>query len=191
MCFGMDAVLADNSSLSFEANMEETRWECRLAHAHGMFVEGELGRISGSEDGVTVEERMAALTSPEQALEFVQHTGVDFLAVCVGNVHGKYGVQGPNLDLALLRSIRERVPDDVPLVLHGASGLDSELLRQCIDAGVAKFNVNTELRQAYVDHLASFSTGDLLAALSGARAAMSDVVAQKMATFGSCDRACR
>lgn len=188
MCYGMDAVLADNSSLSFEANIEETSWECHLAHEHGMFVEGELGRISGNEDGIAVEERLAALTNPGQALEFVQRTGVDFLAVCVGNVHGKYGPGGPKIDLELLRSIRECVPDHVPLVLHGASGLDPELLQSCIAAGVAKFNVNTELRQAYVDHLSAFCTGDLLDALSGARAAMSEVVARKMAAFGSCNR---
>lgn len=145
MLWGASSVMADGSELPFEQNIKFTRQIVEIAKELGAGVEAELGRLSGKEDGIAVHQRQALLTSPEQADEFVQQTGVDALAVCIGNVHGRYR-QKPELDFARLEKIRQRV--DVPLVLHGTSGLPDELIDKAIEHGICKFNVNTELRQA-------------------------------------------
>ena len=125
------------------------------------------------------------MTIPRQAKQFVEETGVDMLAVCIGNVHGPYRLP-PRLDFARLEQIRDMV--DVPLVLHGASGLEGDLIRQAIRLGVCKFNVNTEVRQAYIDALRSTTRAhdsDLVAMMQTAIGAMREVVTQKIELFGS------
>src|SRR5262249_57055369 len=117
------------------------------AHARGVWVEAELGAISGDEDRSTGA-AAGVMTDVDQAAAFAAATGVDVLAVAVGNIHGfpAPGVE-IRLDLERLRAIAEACP--VPLVLHGASGLPPEVLREAAAAGVVKFNVNTELRRAF------------------------------------------
>src|SRR5260370_32932410 len=118
----------------------------------GATLEAELGGLAGPEDNQTVEASAAHFTDPEQARDFATATGIDALAVCIGNAHGRY-VGEPRLDFDRLSSLRRLVP--VPLVLHGASGLPHAMVQRAIDLGVRKFNVNAELRQAYLRALRS------------------------------------
>jgi tagatose 1,6-diphosphate aldolase GatY/KbaY len=116
-----------------------------LALSRGKSVEAELGRLSGSEDGMTVARRDACLTDPAQAEMFADQSGVHALAVCIGNVHGTYHAP-PQLDFKRLAAIADRVR--IPLVLHGTSGLPDGMITRAVSLGVCKFNVNTELRNA-------------------------------------------
>src|ERR1700683_887837 len=122
------------------------------AHASGALAEVELGRLTGTEDGLTVPERNAKLTDPAQAAEFIRETGADSLAVCIGNVHGHYQSE-PKLDMERLAEFCRAW--DGPRVLHGSSGLPAAMVRRAIALGVCKFNVNTELREAFLGVLSS------------------------------------
>ena len=187
---GITSVMADGSHLTYEENVVFTREMTALAHAKGAGVEAELGRISGTEDGLTVPEFEARFTNPDQAADFVVATGVDALAVCIGNVHGRYPHE-PKLDFERLQALREVV--SVPLVLHGASGLPDDIIRQAIELGITKLNVNTEVRQAFVDalqeRLSTAPKPDLVPLMEEAVAAMQRVVAAKIALFGSAGKA--
>ena len=182
---GVTSVMADGSHLDYEGNRAFTAEMAAFAHQHDITIEAELGRISGSEDGLTVEETEARYTDPAQAADFIQSTQIDALAVCIGNVHGKYS-RPPRLDFERLAKIRDNVT--VPLVLHGASGVPDDMVRQSIELGVRKFNVNTELRQAYIFSLRKglmTDAIDLLTLLRGAEDAMQAVVTEKLRLFGS------
>ncbi|XP_074305068.1 uncharacterized protein LOC141639999 [Silene latifolia] len=186
---GLDSLMVDGSHLPFDDNVLYTKYICQLAHKKNMFVEAELGRLSGTEDDLTVEEYEAKLTDFGQARDFIDKTGIDALAVCIGNVHGKYPAAGPNLRLDLLEDLRALTSEkNVSLVLHGASGLPMELVKRCIELGVRKFNVNTEVRKAYMDSLAS-PGNDLVNVMASAKEAMKAVVAEKMRLFGSAGKA--
>jgi tagatose 1,6-diphosphate aldolase GatY/KbaY len=189
---GISSIMADGSHMAYEDNLTFSRDMVALAHAHGKAVEAELGRISGTEDGLTVDEREARYTDPAQAADFVAQTGVDALAVCIGNVHGKYHTE-PQLDFARLSAIRQSV--SAPLVLHGASGLPDDMVRRSIDLGICKFNVNTEVRQAYMTslkaRLSASKSPDLLDLMADAVTAMQAVVAKKLRLFGSKGKANR
>jgi tagatose 1,6-diphosphate aldolase GatY/KbaY len=182
--------MADGSHLPYEENIAFSREMAGLAHQRGGIVEAELGRLTGTEDDLTVPEYESKLTDPEQAAEFIVETGVDALAVCIGNVHGRY--QGePQLDFDRLAAIQQAV--SVPLVMHGASGLPEAMVRRSIELGITKFNVNTELRQAFLsvlrERLTSPETPDLLDLMVGAVTAMQTVVAEKLRLFGSVGQA--
>lgn len=144
--FGYTSVMVDGSNLSFEDNVTLTREAARAARRAGAWIEAELGGLGGDEDrsgqGGTGE-----ITDPESAARFVEETGVDALAVAVGNVHG-FTQHKVELDLEQLAKIRKLV--SIPLVLHGASGLPEHQLEDAIALGVAKINVNTELRRAFI-----------------------------------------
>jgi tagatose 1,6-diphosphate aldolase GatY/KbaY len=187
---GVPSIMADGSHLPYGENVAFTSEMTALAHAQGASVEAELGRLSGTEDGLTVAEYQAHLTDPAQAADFVARAGVDALAVCIGNVHGRYPGE-PQLDFTRLAAIQRAVP--VPLVLHGASGLPDTMVREAIRHGVAKINVNTELREAYVAALrARLSAGapaDVTDLMGAAVAAMQALVAAKLELFGSAGRA--
>jgi tagatose 1,6-diphosphate aldolase GatY/KbaY len=155
------AVLADGSRLPLDENIALVRRAVDSAPA-GVGVEAELGHIEGGED-VAAAVAAGALTDPDQAAELARATGADCLAVSIGNVHGTYAAY-PELDWARLRRIRTRV-DDLPLSLHGASGLEAEDLRRAIELGICKVNVNTELRRRYLAEL----NGRLPDALPGLR----------------------
>lgn len=187
---GVGAVMADGSSLPYEQNVEFVRQAVELAATHGAGVEAELGTIEGNED---VAEAVAAgaLTEPDQALDFTRRTGAACLAVSIGNVHGVYR-NPPELDWPRLADIHARV--ETPLSLHGASGVPEELTRRSIELGIAKINVNTELRGAYLaatqDILPSVLAGNRLAELHRAQAAaVADVVRAKLAAFDSASTA--
>lgn len=149
---GFSSVMADGSELSFEDNAAFTKNIVAAVNSRPgtATVEAELGKLSGSEDGISVSHREASMTSPDEAAMFVEKTGIDALAVCIGNIHGNYPSE-PELDFDRLRAIAKKVT--IPLVLHGTSGLPDEMVLQSIQLGVCKFNVNTELRHAYLDTL--------------------------------------
>ncbi|KAM7479632.1 hypothetical protein LguiA_027845 [Lonicera macranthoides] len=188
---GFDSVMVDGSHLPFRDNILYTKTISLLAHSKDMLVEAELGRLSGTEDDLTVEDYEARLTDVNQAHEFIDGTGIDALAVCIGNVHGKYPATGPNLRLDLLKDLYDlSSKKGVYLVLHGASGLSKELIKECIERGVTKFNVNTEVRKAYMESLSSSQKKDLVQVMASAKEAMKSVVAEKMHLFGSAGKAC-
>jgi len=141
---GYTSVMIDGSALSFEQNVAVTCEAVRVAGGRAP-VEGELGRIGGKEDDLVAE---GANTDPAQAAEFVKRTSVDSLAVGIGTAHGFYA-KTPVLDKERLSEIRAVVK--VPLVLHGASGLTDEDVRDCIARGICKVNFATELRVAYTE----------------------------------------
>jgi len=183
---GFTSVMIDGSALPFEENVALTAKVVEVAHAVGVSVEGELGRIGGTEDDVSVSDREATLTDPEEARRFVELTGVDSLAVAIGTAHGFYRGK-PQLDFARLREIRDAV--DVPLVLHGASGVPDEDVRRAISLGIAKINIDTELRHAFVSALRARleelpTEIDPRKLLAPAREAMKEKVREKIRTFG-------
>jgi tagatose 1,6-diphosphate aldolase GatY/KbaY len=155
-CFawGFSSALADGSRLPFGENIAFTRQAVAIASSYGGMIEAELGYLAGTEDGVTVEEVEASLTDPTQAQEFVAETGAALLAVSIGNVHG-YVPNPPPLDFERLAQIAAEV--DVPLVLHGASGISKEDIQHAIRLGIAKLNVNTEVRAAFLKAMTSWA----------------------------------
>ncbi|KAF8723676.1 hypothetical protein HU200_021638 [Digitaria exilis] len=186
---GFDSVMVDGSHLTLRENILYTKSISSLAHAKGLLVEAELGRLSGSEDGLTVEEYEARFTDVAQAEGFIEETSIDALAVCIGNVHGKYPPSGPNLRFDLLKDLRAlTLKKGVSLVLHGASGLPHERVQECINLGVRKFNVNTEVRNSYLESLKK-PEKDLIQVMASAKEAMKAVVAEKLHLFGSAGKA--
>lgn len=146
---GYTSVMFDGSHLPFDENVALTREAVTLAHRYGAWCEGELGAIAGDED-VSVHAVSGAFTDPTEAKRFVDETGVDCLAVAVGNVHGLSDTPA-TLDFEQLQAIHEACQH--PLVLHGASGFDDDTLRRAIGLGVVKVNVNTETRRGIFDGL--------------------------------------
>ncbi|KAF3646089.1 putative aldose 1-epimerase-like [Capsicum annuum] len=189
---GFDSLMVDGSHLPFKDNVTYTKYISSLAHSKKMLVEAELGRLSGTEDDLTVEDYEAKLTDINQAQEFIDSTAIDALAVCIGNVHGKYPPSGPNLRLDLLKDLCGLCSKKgVHVVLHGASGLSKEIIEECIKLGVRKFNVNTEVRKAYMDALnSSPNKKDLIHVMASAKESMKAVIAEKMRLFGSAGKAC-
>jgi tagatose 1,6-diphosphate aldolase GatY/KbaY len=186
---GVSSVMADGSHLDYADNVAFTRDMTVIAHAQNAAVEAELGRISGTEDGLTVAEFEARMTDPDQAADFVTQTGIDALAVCIGNVHGTYPGE-PRLDFDRLSAIRDQV--SVPLVLHGTSGLPDAMILRAVEIGVCKFNVNTEIRTAYLNAVKvrlDAPEADLLDVMTSAINAMRTVIADKLSLFGSVGKA--
>ena len=149
---GYTSVMIDGSHHVFEENIEITKEVVRACHAAGIPVEAELGKVGGKEDDLDGGNGNG-YTVPSEAAEFVERTGVNSLAVAIGTAHGVYkGV--PKLDLDRLAEIRKVV--DIPLVLHGASGLSEEAVVESIKRGICKVNFATELRIAYTDGVKEF-----------------------------------
>jgi len=146
---GYSSVMIDGSMLSLEENIAVSRSVVEKAASAGIPVEAELGKVGGKEDDLDGGD--GGYTSPDTALEFVLGTGVDSLAVAIGTAHGVYKTT-PVLDVGRLKRIKSTLANagaDIPLVLHGASGLSKEAVRECIKEGICKVNFATELRMAY------------------------------------------
>lgn len=139
---GYSSVMFDGSSLPFKENIEKTKLVVEYAHARGVSVEGELGTIGGTEEGVSVSEEDKEYTRPNDAVTFVRETGVDVLAVGIGTNHGQFKSK-TNVKIPLLKEIHQVV--DVPLVIHGGTGVKEEDYPDLINNGIRKFNVGTEL----------------------------------------------
>jgi fructose-bisphosphate aldolase class II len=210
---GFTSVMIDGSHLKFEDNIALTKRVVDIAHPKGVSVEAELGRLAGVEES-TIEEKDAILTDPNVAAEFVEKTEVDALAVAIGTSHGAYKFKTePKLDFGRLELIKEKV--DIPLVLHGASsvpswiiekaakygaqlegakGIPEDHIRKAITMGIAKINIDTDLRLAFTatvrEVLAkSPKEFDPRKILGPAKEAMKEVVKAKMRLFGSSGKA--
>lgn len=166
---GFTSVMIDGSKHPFEENISLTKQVVEYAHAHGVVVEAELGKLAGVEDNIKVDARSATFTDPDEAVEFVERTGVDSLAIAIGTSHGAYKFKGePYLDYERLKKIHSLLPD-TPLVLHGASsvlkefvdrcnkfggqipgaqGVPEEMIRKSTKYGICKVNIDTDLRLA-------------------------------------------
>lgn len=140
---GTKSVMIDGSHLTFEENIALTKKIVDKANVYDATVEAELGRLVGQEDDMIVESEDAVYTDPDAAREFVERTGVDSLAVAIGTGHGVYETK-PNIDFKRLEKIVSLV--DIPIVLHGASGVSEEDIQKCIALGCAKINIATELK---------------------------------------------
>jgi fructose-bisphosphate aldolase class II/tagatose 1,6-diphosphate aldolase GatY/KbaY len=180
---GYSSVMFDGSHLPFEENVARTLAVVTEAHAAGVWVEAELGAIGGGEDASS-DAVADELTAPAGAEAFAARTRVDALAVAIGSVHGMTA-HPVHLDLVRLAEIAARVP--IPLVLHGASGLDEDELRQAVHGGMAKVNFNAELRRSYLDALRQGleGTGDDLVVLQRqAIAALAATAEEKIRLVG-------
>ncbi len=143
---GYTSVMIDGSGESFEDNIAVTKRVVEVAKAKGIPVEAELGKVGGKEDDLEAE--ADTNTDPQEAKEFAERTGVDSLAIAIGTAHGFYAGT-PVLDKERVSDIRALI--DTPLVLHGASGLSEEDVKECVARGMCKVNFATELRVAYTD----------------------------------------
>lgn len=152
---GFSSIMYDGSKHPYEENVRLTAEAVKLGHAAGISVEGELGRLVGTEDQISVSEREASMTDPDQAMDFIERTGIDALAVSIGNAHGWYKGK-PQLDFKRLEAIQKKVGDKVLLVLHGASGIPDEDIRTAASFGITKINIDTETRDAFKRGVAQF-----------------------------------
>ncbi len=191
---GFNLIHFDGSSLSYEENMKTTKMIVSQAHQKDVLVEGEIDKILGSsaphqEDGESVQ-ASGNYTDPEKAADFVAQTGIDILAVFIGNLHGTYS-QPPRLDLERLKMIAEKIP--CFLSLHGGSGLEKEDIKKAIEIGkIVKINVNTELRIAYKETLENVLKGSeevaIYKIMPPVIAAIQKVVEEKIQLFGSLNK---
>lgn len=143
---GFSSVMIDGSKHPLEGNIALTAKVVEAAAPVGVSVEGELGKIGGTEDDISVDEKDALFTNPEEASLFVEKTGVDALAIAIGTAHGPYKGE-PKLDFDRLEEIKKRVA--IPLVLHGASGVSDDSICRAIEIGICKINIDTDIRQAF------------------------------------------
>lgn len=203
---GFTSVMIDGSKHPFEENIALTKQVVEYAHAHGVVVEAELGRLAGIEDAVNVSAKDAIFTDPDQAVEFVERTGVDSLAIAIGTSHGAYKFKGtPYLDFERLEKISKLLPN-FPLVLHGAStvlpefvkkcneyggnipgaqGVPEDMLRKAGTMGVCKINIDTDLRLAMTASVREYiaknpAEFDPRKYLGPARDAIKDMVSHKI-----------
>ncbi len=188
---GFTSVMIDGSKHSLEENIDLTNRVLSVARAVGVSVEAELGKIGGTEDDITVSEREALFTDPMEAKRFVDAAGVDSLAVAIGTAHGRYkGI--PKLDFERLRQIRGTV--NIPIVLHGSSGVPDDAVREAVSLGVRKVNIDTNIREAFVNAARKVISDkpneiDPRNVLGPAREAAVQIIRDKIRVFGSSGRA--
>ena len=211
---GFTSVMIDMSHSDEDVNVAETRRVVEAAHAVGVTVEAEIGRLGGIEEHVNVSAEDATLTHPDEAERFMAESGADYLAVAIGTSHGAFKGKGrPFIDHARIRAIAELVKQ--PLVMHGASGVPAALVarfratggvmadasgiheddvRQAVTEGIAKINTDTDLRLAFTTRVrevlgAKAEEFDPRKILGPAREEMKAVVAERMRVFGSAGKA--
>lgn len=183
---GVRSVMIDGSHFPYEENIAIVKQVVEYAHRYDVSVEAELGRLGGVEDDLIVNDKDALYTNPKQALDFIEKTGIDCLAIAIGTAHGLYKSE-PKLDFDRLSEIRSMV--DIPLVLHGASGVPEKDVRECIKRGICKVNVATELKIAFSDALKQYfiehpDANDPRHYMKPAKAAMKDIVKKIITTCG-------
>lgn len=179
---GCKSVMIDASKHPFVENVKIVKDIVDFAHNYGATVEAELGKLGGIEDDIIVNEKDLFLTDPSEAAKFVKLTGVDSLAIAIGTAHGLYKSE-PKLDFDRLEKIRDVV--DVPLVLHGASGVPFEAVQNAIDKGICKVNIATELKIPFSTSIKEYfnehpDASDPRQYLVPAKKAMYDVVVKKI-----------
>ncbi len=191
---GFTSVMFDGSSLPIEENIAKTTELVKVCKEKGLSIEAEVGGIGGEEDGVI---SMGECADPAQC-KMIADLGVTMLAAGIGNIHGKYPEGWPGLRFDVLENIKAAIGDDMPLVLHGGTGIPEDQVKKAISMGVAKVNVNTELQIAFSDATKEYfaegkdeeSKGyDPRKVLKPGYEAMKDVVRTKMNMFGSVGKA--
>ncbi len=180
---GID-IMFDGSSLAFEENVKKTKMLADYAHAKGLSIEGEIGALGLSEDGD--EEGEAKITSVKEALEFVKGTGVDVLAISVGNQHGFYKGEA-KINVERIKEISEAV-NKMPVVMHGGSDIPKDTIEQSIKVGIKKFNIATDLKQAYSIKMKELVGGENmeiqpLKLFPVVAESLSDIVCEKIKVF--------
>jgi len=188
---GFTSVMIDGSRFDLGKNIEVTKKVIEVAHAVGVSVEAELGKIGGTEDDITVDEREATFTDPEEAKRFVDETNVDYLAIAVGTAHGPYKGE-PKIDFDRIKAIKEIT--NIPLVLHGSSGVPADSIKEAVSLGINKINIDTDLRIAFSNAVKEFikenpENIDPRKILGPAKEAMKEAIIEKMQLFGSAGRA--
>ena len=186
---GFTSVMYDCSTDSYEENVAKVAEMVKICHAMNITVEGELGHVGDNEGSGKLENPSDYFTDPEMAKDFVQRTGVDALAVAVGNSHGDYKFP-PKLDFDRIAAIREAT--GLPLVLHGGSGLTDEDFRKAVELGVCKVNIFTDIDKAGkagVEEGLAAGAKTMMGLIPYEIAAMKKVVANKIALFGSVGKA--
>ncbi|MFB8387347.1 ketose-bisphosphate aldolase [Microbacterium sp. NPDC055910] len=184
---GFDSIMFDGAHLDFEENIRVTAEVVRVAHAFGIPVEAELGRIPDAADDIRWEDYY---TSVEEAERFVAETRVDLLAISAGVMHGVTGIEPQPLDIDRIRAIRDAT--GIPLVLHGASGVPVDQLSAAIEAGVHKLNADTDLRHAFragVEGVWAQGDRQFEEAMAAGRDRMIAATVQKMQEYGCAGRA--
>ncbi|KPJ63937.1 hypothetical protein AMK68_02775 [candidate division KD3-62 bacterium DG_56] len=187
---GFSSVMIDASRHDFEENIRLTRSVVDRAHAKGVDVEGELGAVGRASAAAIEGGQAASLTDPDRAAEFAERTGVDALAIAIGNAHGIY-TRLPTLDFQRLEAIRKAT--NVPLVLHGGSGTPPDQLRKAIQLGITKVNIASEIGHAYlgaIQQSVAEHDGNVWYAqvLADAKAAVAEVAGRWMRMLGSAGR---
>lgn len=182
---GFSSVMFDGSSMPYNENVDNTKEACKRAHSMDASCEGELGRLVGVEDEISVDEKDAIYTNPDEASRFTGDTGIDLLAVAIGNAHGFYKGE-PHIDFDRLELIRKKV--DIPLVLHGASGIPDNSIRKAIGIGIGKINIDTEFRYALMRGIEEYlenhpDTEKARDALAMGRKKMKEKVVEKIKLF--------
>lgn len=188
---GFTSLMYDGTPFPLAQNIAVTAQVVEAAHAAGVAVEGEIGQMGGQEEGVFTAEGAGTMSDPDEAAQYVEATAVDSLAVAVGNVHGMRS-GAATLHLDRVEAIRSRV--SVPLVIHGGSGVDDPTVQASIKLGVCKFNVATQLNQAFIAGFlevmqAKPNESNPRAALARARDLVREAARLKMRVFGSCGKA--
>lgn len=179
---GTKSVMIDASHHPYEENIEVVKNIVEMSHKFGATVEAELGILGGQEDDLIVNEKDSKYTNPQQAVDFVKRTGIDSLAVAIGTAHGLYKEE-PKLDFERLEEIRSLV--DIPLVLHGASGVPEEAVKKAISLGITKVNIATELKIPFSSKLREYlinhpEENDPRKYMKDAKKAMAKVVKEKI-----------
>ncbi|KAF7555100.1 hypothetical protein G7Z17_g2445 [Cylindrodendrum hubeiense] len=151
--YPFDSIMVDMSHYDHEENLARTKVLTRLCHEHDIAVEAESGRINGGEEGIADTGALEALlTTPEQVEEFIA-ADIDLLAPSIGNIHGDYGPRGPELDYPRLSSVNKQVEGRVMVALHGTNDFTPDIMRQCIQNGSVKLNVNKLILEVWNVHL--------------------------------------
>jgi ketose-bisphosphate aldolase len=182
---GFDSVMIDFSFMEFDENVARTAEAAKMSHAMNVPIEAEIGHVPGGENTPTEEDATHMVyTDPKDAANFAMRTGVDFLAVSVGTVHGVYKAE-PKLNIDLVKEINATV--GCPLVMHGGSGTPAEHVRAAVAAGISKVNIGTNVMRAFVKGLRSVpeSVTDVRAVLRSGRDEIYNVVAETSDMFGT------
>lgn len=190
---GFSSIMFDGSHYPIEENVEKTKELIRICREKGMSLEAEVGAIGGEEDGVV---GMGECADPNEC-KMIADLGVDMLAAGIGNIHGKYPANWQGLSFEILAAVKEKV-GDMPLVLHGGTGIPEDMIKKAISLGVAKINVNTECQLAFADATRKYIEAgkdlegkgfDPRKLLAPGAAAIKETVKTKMELFGSIGKA--
>lgn len=190
---GFTSVMIDASKHSLEENIKITKEIVEISHAVGVSVEAELGKIGGTEDDISVDERDATMTDPDEAVRFAKETGLDSLAIAVGTAHGPYKGE-PKLDFDRIKAIKEKL--NIPLVLHGSSGVPEASIKKAVENGINKINIDTDIRMSFNSGVREFAKNnpdvyDPRKLLGPGREEAKRLIAEKMIMFGSAGKAWR